>query len=569
MADTLRKDFFVSYTSIDRAWAEWIAWALEEAGYSTIIQAWDFRPGTNFVHSMDEALTQADRLLVVLSPDYLTSRYTRPEWYVTFAKDSLGEEGLLLPVRVRECDPKALLKQIVHINLVGLSKSDAKAELLAGVLVGRAKPETEPHFPPDPKPEPRFPGALPPVCNLELRRNPNLIGRTILMENLHSALNSGEPAALTQALRGLGGVGKTQLALEYAYQHMGDYGLLWWISTEETTTLADAYAALARALQLPEAEIRDPRVVLNAVRGWLDRHGNWLLIFDNVTKPEDIEDYLPRGQTGHVIVTSRYQDWLGKVRELVVEVFEREESVRFLERRTGQVDEGVADALADALGDLPLALAQAAAYIASTGITLAEYLALFEARRAALWGEESAPEAYPEPVATAWDLSMNALAEEVPAAAELLRLMAFLAPEPVARDWLIEGAEHLPEGLRELVTNQLAWNRGLAAFRRYGLVEVAEAGLLVHRLVQAVTRDQLTVADRQLWGGAAVQVMQATYPRDGYRPNNISVWVKCAALLSHGVVTADHAEELTVAPEETSELLDGVRGIFTFPGSVC
>ncbi len=216
MADAPRKDFFISYTSVDRIWTEWIAWALEAGGYSTIVQDWDFRPATNFVHSMQEALIQAERLLAVLSPDYLTSRYAQPEWYAAFAKDSLGDQGLLLPVKVRECEPEGLLSQVVHINLLGLSQADAEAALLAGAQRSRAKPQEEPPFPPDPIPEPRFPGSLPPVWNVPHDRNPNFTGRAELLADLYDALHAGQAAVLRQAalprqaLRGLGGVGKTQ-----------------------------------------------------------------------------------------------------------------------------------------------------------------------------------------------------------------------------------------------------------------------------------------------------------------------------------------------------------------------
>jgi hypothetical protein len=142
-----KKDFFVSYNRADRNWAEWIAWQLEEAGYTTIIQAWDFRPGGNFVIEMQRAAEQARRTLAVLSPDYLQALYTQPEWAAAFAQDPTGEKGMLLPVRVRECELKGLLSQIVYIDLVGLGQEPAKQELIAGVKEDRAKPAIAPSFP--------------------------------------------------------------------------------------------------------------------------------------------------------------------------------------------------------------------------------------------------------------------------------------------------------------------------------------------------------------------------------------------------------------------------------------
>lgn len=143
------KDFFISYNRADGNWAEWIAWQLESAGYTTIIQAWDFRQGDNFVLEMQRATEEARRTLIVLSPDFLASKFTAPEWAAAFARDPTGSEGLLLPVRVRECRPKGLLAQIVYIDLVGASSRDeARERLLDGVSHARAKPAQEPATPP-------------------------------------------------------------------------------------------------------------------------------------------------------------------------------------------------------------------------------------------------------------------------------------------------------------------------------------------------------------------------------------------------------------------------------------
>ncbi|MCB0212634.1 MAG: toll/interleukin-1 receptor domain-containing protein [Anaerolineae bacterium] len=159
---TKSKDFFISYNRHDRQWAEWIAWQMEAAGYTTVIQAWDFRPGGNFVADMQRATTEAERTLAVLSPDYLASSFTQPEWNAAFAQDPTGEQGLLLPVRVRECELKGLLPQIVYIDLVGQDQETAKIELLNGIKRGRAKPMIEPHFPGEVKhpisEQPAFPG---------------------------------------------------------------------------------------------------------------------------------------------------------------------------------------------------------------------------------------------------------------------------------------------------------------------------------------------------------------------------------------------------------------------------
>jgi hypothetical protein len=140
-------DFFVSYNRADRTWAEWIAWQLEEAGYTVVIQAWDFRPGSNFVVDMQQAASAARRTIAVLSPDYMAARFTQPEWTAAFAQDPTGTQGTLLPVRVRAVDLSGLLPQIIYIDLVGLEEATAQATLLAGVQRSRAKPTVAPTFP--------------------------------------------------------------------------------------------------------------------------------------------------------------------------------------------------------------------------------------------------------------------------------------------------------------------------------------------------------------------------------------------------------------------------------------
>lgn len=154
-------DFFVSYNSADREWAEWIAWQLEEAGFTTFLQAWDFRPGSNFVIEMDRAASRAKRTIAVLSPDYLGASFPQPEWAAAFAQDPGGVERILVPVRVRECRPAGLLAQIVYIDLVALDEEAACERLLRGIEE-RAKPREAPSFPggaPHIEPEaPTFPG---------------------------------------------------------------------------------------------------------------------------------------------------------------------------------------------------------------------------------------------------------------------------------------------------------------------------------------------------------------------------------------------------------------------------
>lgn len=153
-------DFFISYTGVDSSWAEWIAYTFEDKGFTTIIQAWDFRPGSNFLLEMQRATTAAQRTIMVLSPEYLKSVFAAPEWAAAFAQDPEGMKRKLVPVMVKDCQPQGLLASIIHISIVGLEEAAARAKLLAGVDVTRAKPSSPPAFPGAAavNPEKPFPG---------------------------------------------------------------------------------------------------------------------------------------------------------------------------------------------------------------------------------------------------------------------------------------------------------------------------------------------------------------------------------------------------------------------------
>ncbi len=161
------RDFFISYTQTDRGWAEWIAWQLEAANYSTFIEEWDFRAGGNFVVEMDRAAKTTRRTIAVLSPDYLAANFTQAEWAAAFARDPTGAQRVLLPVRVADCRPEGLLASTIYVDLVGVDESAAKQKLLAGVGAQRPKPTAAPGYPgraaPPTAAAPDFPGLPPPL----------------------------------------------------------------------------------------------------------------------------------------------------------------------------------------------------------------------------------------------------------------------------------------------------------------------------------------------------------------------------------------------------------------------
>ena len=561
-ADHVARDFFISYTGVNRPWAEWIAVELERAGYSTVLQAWDFRPGTDFLHEMQEATTSAQRTIAVLSPAYFGSDFSEAEWRSAFVKDPTGELGLLLPVRVQPCEPPGLLASRVYVDLVGADEVAARKRLLAAVDPGRPRP-TSAAFPgeaagssPGSGEKARFPGLGPKITNLP-PRNLNFSGRDGQLLALHGNLHAGLTAVVlpTAAVHGLGGVGKTQLVLEYAHRFASDYDVIWWILAEQPTSAVAALADLARRMGIPQAADQDEMVA--GLFELLRDQGRWLLVYDNAESPAQLSGLLPPGGRGHVLVTSRWAAWGAQASPLGLDVLVRAESIEFLRRRTGMRDDQGLAALAELVGDLPLALEEAAAYLEETRENLGDYLELIRDRSRELFGlndpaGDSDPDSDRRRVATVWSVSLDRVHAQAPAAEALLSLCAFLAAG-VPRDLPARHPHVLPGDLAAIAGDRLAYNRALAAIGRYSLAAVSPASVELHRLVQAVIRARLGEGGERAWAEAAVNLLRAAFPNESWE---VSSWSACELLLPHLLAVAGHAERLGIAGEQVSWLLD-------------
>jgi hypothetical protein len=558
-------DFFVSYTSVDRAWAEWIAWQLEAEGYTVVVQAWDFTPGKSWTHEMQQATATAERVVAVLSAAYLESEHSEAEWEVFQAKDPLGQRGLLLPVRVGEVDPPGLLKTRIYVDLVGKDLASGRSALLAAARGTRGKPAEEPEFPGRAaKPvgsgaeAPRFPGELPPIWNVPFHPNPFFTGRDLLLAELHASLTAPEVTGRRVALTGLGGVGKSQLTVEYAYRLQADFDLVWWVRAEQPTSLLADYAALASqprlAADLGLAADTPQETAMAAARAWLEHQQRWLLVLDNAAEPTALVDLLPRSGSGQVVITSRTGiGWEQLATPLPVEVLDPAKATGFLLTRTNQSGpqaEAAATTLAGTLDGLPLALEQAGAFITASGtITLAGYAELFatQARELLRRGQ---PVGYQHTVATTWSLALETLQQTAPAAVGLLTLAAFLAPDDLPQPLLAAHAEELPEPLA--AADPLTLADAMAALRRYSLMRVVGDGLFVHRLLQTVVRTELDADAEAAWASAAVRLMKAGFPHPS---DEVATWPESERLLPHALAVAEHGERLSIEPEAWLGLL--------------
>ncbi len=331
-----RLDFFVSHAGADRAWAEWVAWQLRDAGYLLELDVWDWAAGRNFVTAMSDALDRADAVLALFSVAYFErERYTTQEWSAATVRVPGAKEHRLVPVRIEDvplAKVPAVLRPLMTTDVFGVTEEQARRALLEAAA-GPLRPDREPGFPGGRGraggPGPRRPGSIPRVWNVP-SRNPGFTGRDGLLVAVREALLSGD-RAVVQALYGMGGVGKTQLAIEYAHRFAGCYDLVWWVNAESRGLIAEQVAALGA-----ELDCTDPRTPVAAARGVvlaeLRQRDRWLLVFDNATGPEDLLSALPSGD-GHVLITSRAQDWAEVAVPVEVDVLARAESVAILRKR--------------------------------------------------------------------------------------------------------------------------------------------------------------------------------------------------------------------------------------------
>jgi tetratricopeptide (TPR) repeat protein len=368
-------------------------------------------------------------------------------------------------------------------------------------------------------------------------RNPDFVGREELLEQLRiRLLEPGDraTAVLPEALHGMGGVGKSQTVVEYIYRHASEYDIVWWIPSEHPTTIRSSFVDLAKRLGIKasSAETAVPAVLETLRSGVQNRR--WILVFDNAEHPDVVRTFLPTGM-GHVVVTSRNAEWAGVARTVEVDLFTREESKELLRRRGGgNITDEDANRLAEALGDLPLAVEQAASWRAQTGMPVAEYVDLLEKNSAELL-KAGAPSEYELPVAAAWNVPLNRLKSDRKGALELLQVCAFFSPEPIARSLFtgVRGAP-VPEALAEAFGDSIKLNQAIREINRYSLAKIDHGRntIQLHRLVQAVLRDQL---DSSQWENMRHSVHLMLVNGDPGDPENSANWPAYADLLPHAI----------------------------------
>ena len=294
-------------------------------------------------------------------------------------------------------------------------------------------------------------------------------GRDGLLDDLAVALGSGDPV-VARAVTGMGGVGKTTTAIEYAHRHHHQFDIAWWIPADDLALVPDRLAALAQALDL--ANPTDPtEVAVARLRTALLRRGRWLLVFDNAEDPAALAPYLLDGP-GQVLITSRNPHWRGIAARVGVTEFTRPESIALLRRLAPQLSEGDADRVADAVGDLPLAVDQAGSLLGIGTLDTDTYLRLLgEQTHQLLDHKPDGP--YRRSAAAAWAVAFDQLAQHDPRALQMLAVVAWLGPEPVPLSLITDHPDLLPDLLAGLVKDPLAVARCTGLLQRRAMVTLS------------------------------------------------------------------------------------------------
>jgi tetratricopeptide (TPR) repeat protein/transcriptional regulator with XRE-family HTH domain len=405
--------------------------------------------------------------------------------------------------------------------------------------------------------------ALSPHWYVPYQRNPFFTGRDELLRHLHAALAPAQPKTSIQpcALSGLGGIGKTQAALEYAYRHYQDYSAVFWLSAETRSTLLSSLLAIADLLRLAEQPELDQ--VVEAVMHWLNAHSSWLLIVDNVEDIGLVKPFLPAARGGAVLLTTRLQALAGLAHIIEMPPMTREEGAHFLLQRAQQVDPSVsvdqvappdysaAAALAALMDGLPLALDQAGAYIEETQSSLSDFLHLFESHPVALLHERDAFSDHPASVVKTFLLAFEKVQQASSAAADLLTACSFLAPDAIPEAILLQGAPYLGPTLQSVLPDPFLFNAALKTLLAYSLMRrnATTKTLITHRLVQTVLKAQLPEPPRRAWAARVLQMIDQSFPADFMLSD---YWQRCEQLLPHALAC------LTPLEEEHAPALDSV-----------
>ncbi|PSM38386.1 ATP-binding protein [Streptomyces dioscori] len=548
---TGRQTVTLSFSGVHRFWADWIGHRLERRGHRVVHQRWGPPPGVSVEDSLRDLLLAPGPVLLLLSDQFFKlGTRTAQEWDLALREVAVPNAQRIAAVTVAPSAPPAGAVVLDAVTLHDVSAEEAERRVLDRLdLPSDPLPES----PRDTRPGPPFPVHTLRVWGRVPERNDRFTGRVPLLNTVYEALQRESRVTL----HGLSGVGKTQLAAEYAYRFSSGYHVVWWVHAGNRAAFRQGLADLAPELGLPTGAEYGER--LRAVRDALGRgdpYPRWLLILDGADEPDDISDLVPAG-TGHVLLTSCNPDW-GTRAGAMVEVtgYDREESVAFIRRRAPRLTELDSHQLAEALGDLPLVLDQTAGWLEESGMPVAEYLEQLLAGDTDRDTLVQVSADFPMTFRAAWAFLLDKFRETSPDSVQLLRLCTFFAPDAVPVG-LLRGtpAAGLPPAVARLLTDDARWDGAVEQLRKYSVVRVehppqdlSNEFLTVHRMVHRTVRHDMSEQEYVDCAEVARRVLVGSDPDD---PDRTELWHRYAELVPH----LEHADLLSRTDPDVQEFV--------------
>ncbi|MFF3244031.1 FxSxx-COOH system tetratricopeptide repeat protein [Streptomyces sp. NPDC002870] len=514
----------LAHVAEDQMWADWLEAVLTGAGF--LVASVDVRAAHLAGIEAEFASGGAYRVLPVVSQAFLSAQGAGNVWESSMGFDSSGSRRQLMPVRVGDVRLSLPFSNRGVVDLVRLDEAEAANALLSALDRGEA-PATQTVAPGSV----RYPGAVPKVWNVR-PRHAWFTGRAPVLDRLRDQLRGDTHSAqrFPQVLYGLGGVGKTQVAREYAHRYRADYDLVWWVEAEQPDRVVSSLAELAAELDLRAGDVvaEAAKAALQALRRG-EPYSRWLLIFDNVEDLDQAMDLLPEetgpisdGVYGHVLATCRNKPVSTRLEPMEVEVFTRAESVEHLCRRVSKLPPGDADRVAEAVGDLPLAVEVAAAWLAETATPVDSYVEQLKEQSTKVLSLGK-PEDYSLQIGATWNISIARLRNESRAAVRLLELCSFFSAEPISMrligsDSMFQSLLPYDPDLRE----RYMLGKVIQMLNRFALAKVdpADSSIQVHRLVQAAVRAGLSPEEQEKAKHEVHRVLAEARPAEGVDRDN-------------------------------------------------
>lgn len=576
-------ELFYSYAHRDERWRKRLEGHLSNLRRQGFITEWhdrDISAGTAWASEIDIHLNTADIILLLISPDFISSEYCYSvEMMRAIGRHEAGE-AYVIPIILRPTDYQGTpfeQLQALPTDAKPVTKWPNPDEALLDIVRGIRKTieklsphlsSTHPSTTTSTLSGQKKTISSPPIWNVPYRRNPFFIGRDDLLKELHDLLTATREQAiiLPQAISGLGGIGKTQIAVEYAFRYSHEYRFILWMSAATRDTLISDFVAAAKLLHLPERDEQDQNIVVAAVKLWLTCRDSWLLILDNVENLEMVYDFLPTVDNGHILLTTRIQAVGSVVNAIEVEKMREEDGILLLLRRAKllpsnvplerapEIDRRKAEEIVREVDGLPLAIDQAGAYIEETGCSISSYLDRYRHQQTVLLSRRGGYSIdHPESVATTWSLSFKQIEQIAPIAADLLRFCAFLAPDAIPEEMIVKGVANLSQLLQPITTNASLLDETIGVLRRFSLLRRnTDINILtIHRLVQAVIKESMDGEMQCLWAERTVRAVNSIFPDVTYE-----TWSLCQRYLQHAQVCMSHVVQYSFAFPEAARLLN-------------